>query len=417
MSRTLALARLSIVGLVIGLGQPGLAQETSMRSISGSVSYPQKIALPPEAELHVAVRGRFGTGLGETQVPAGGRQVPLDFTLDIPSDLSGQLDAAIRMGGAPRWILRDLALPSGADPLELGMIRVEPVMPLAFVTGVQCQDTEVEIGILDEDMVLRVEGRDIALRQSVSASGERYEGVSDPETVVWSKGDEITIRLEGRDLPECRQTLPPGQQPYRARGIEPGWHVDLGDGTATITADYGEITREAPRPEAIPEPGGYLFDMPEAGASLRIEERLCRDAATGMPYPDIAALSLDERRLTGCGGDPLDLLTGEAWRITSIGGTAPVEPERVSINFLAPARVAGSTGCNRFVGGFTLTGEGLHFGAIGSTLMACPDELMAQERDLLDAIEQVTRFDMTDTGALQLIGGPRDEVLIEAARP
>lgn len=417
MSRTLALARLSVIGFALGLALPALAQETGTRSISGAVSYPQKIVLPPEAEVHVVVHGRFGTTLGEIEVQAGGRQVPLDFALEIPADLRGRLDAVIRMGGAPRWILRDLVLPAGTDPLDLGIIRVEPVTPLAFVTGLQCQDTEVEIGLLGKDMVLRVEGRDIALRQSRAASGARYEGVSDPETVVWSKGDEISIRLEGRDLPDCRKILPPEQQPYGARGNEPGWHVDLADGLAKITADYGDITRETPRPTARPEPGGYFFDMPEAGASLRIEERLCRDTATGMPHPDIAVLSLDERRLTGCGGNPLDLLTGEAWRITSIGGATPIEPERVSINFLAPARVAGSTGCNRFVGGFTLTGEGLHFGALGSTLMACPDELMAQERQVLDAIEQVRRFDISDAGALQLVGGPRDEVLIEAVRP
>lgn len=417
MSRTLALAGLSSLGLAIGVAHPGLSQETGTRTVSGAVSYPQKIALPPEAELHVVVHGRFGTRLGETQVQAGGLQVPLDFALQIPADLRGRLDAVIRIGGAPRWILRDHAVPAGADPLELGMIRVDPVTPLAFVTRIQCEDTDMEIGILGEEMVLRVEGRDIALRQSVSASGARYEGVSDPETVVWSKGDEISIRLEGRDLPGCRELLPPERQPYRARGIEPGWSVDLADGTATVVADYGDITREAPRPSASPEAGGYVFDMPEAMASLRIDERLCRDAATGMPHPDVAILSLDDRRLTGCGGNPLDLLTGDAWRITSIGGSAPLEPERVSINFLAPARVAGSTGCNRFVGGFTLTGEGLQFGALGSTLMACPDELMAQERQVLDAIEQVTRFDISETGALQLIGGPRDTLLIEAKRP
>ncbi|MGX0902552.1 heat shock protein HslJ [Roseovarius sp. MBR-79] len=76
----------------------------------------------------------------------------------------------------------------------------------------------------------------------------------------------------------------------------------------------------------------------------------------------------------------------------------------------------GSTGCNRFIGDFTLTGEGLAFGALGSTLMACSDALMAQERQMLDALENVRRFDLGADGALHLIGGPRDEVLIEVVR-
>ena len=50
-------------------------------------------------------------------------------------------------------------------------------------------------------------------------------------------------------------------------------------------------------------------------------------------------------------------------------------------------------------------------------MMACPETLMMQERRMLDAIEQVARFDITHDGALQLIGGPDDTVLIEAARP
>ena len=50
-------------------------------------------------------------------------------------------------------------------------------------------------------------------------------------------------------------------------------------------------------------------------------------------------------------------------------------------------------------------------------MMACPDPLMEQERRMLDALEQVTRFDIAEDGALRLIGGAADGVLIEARRP
>jgi heat shock protein HslJ len=69
------------------------------------------------------------------------------------------------------------------------------------------------------------------------------------------------------------------------------------------------------------------------------------------------------------------------------------------------------------VGDFTLTGEGMQFGAMGSTMMACPEPLMKQERRMLDALEQVTRFDIAEDGALQLIGGEADGVLVEARQP
>lgn len=410
--------RRTLTGLAgLLLVQAATAQDAGPRTITGELTYLQRIALPPRAELSVAVTGRFGTVLGELQRAAGGQQVPLAFALDIPPDLRGSLGAMIHVDGTPRWFAQDIAIRAGADAVDLGTIEVDPVTPLAFVTEIRCEDQELSFGILGEEMVLRADGRDIDLRLTVSASGTRYAGVDDPETVVWSKGDELSIRLEGRDLTACREVLPPERRRYRARGIEPGWHVDLGDGTATIVAVFGEITREARRPAAQALPGGYRFDMPEAEASLLIEETLCRDAATGMPYPDTATLTLGARMLEGCGGDPADLLIGDAWQVSMIGGEAPEEPERVSINFLAPARVAGSTGCNRFVGGFTLTGESLRFGPMGSTLMACPDALMAQERQMLDALEQVMRFDISGEGALRLIGGTDDSVLIEARRP
>jgi len=402
--------------LVLFGPSPVIAQAAQTRTITGAVEYPQSIALPVGADLHVAIEGRFGAVLGEAQIKAGGQQVPLPFTLTVASGLRGNLAAVIRLDGSPRWIVQDVAIAAGADPVDLGTIRVAPVTPLAFVTAIRCEEEDVAVGILGEEMVLRADGREIALRQAVSASGARYEAVDDPETEVWSKGDAFTIRLAGRELTGCHTLQPPERRPYRARGIEPGWHVDLGEEQVEVVADHGELRRAAARPAVGVLPGAYLFDMPEAEASLRIVEDLCRDAATGMPYPDTAVLSLGDRVLEGCGGDPRDLLLGASWQVTRLGGEQPEEPEHVSLSFLAPARVAGSTGCNRFIGGFTLTGEGLAFGALGSTLMACSDALMAQERQMLDALEHVRRFDIGADGALHLIGGPRDEVLIEAVR-
>ncbi|MGX0878623.1 heat shock protein HslJ/uncharacterized membrane protein [Roseovarius sp. MBR-154] len=396
---------------------PAIAQEDDVRRVFGTLGYVQRIALPPEARATVVAEGRFGAMLGEATVDPDGKQVPLPFEMTVPPGLSGEVSAVIRVHGAPRWVLRGLAFEAGREPVDLGALTLEPVTPIAFVTELVCGDVPVMVGILGEEMVLRAEGRDIPLAQVVSASGARYEGIKDPETNVWNKGDATTIRLEGRDLPECHEVPPAEKMPYRARGNEPGWYVDFGPETAEIVGDYGEITRAAPRPVVQVVPGAYEFDMPEAGAHLRIEERLCHDDMSGMPYPDTAGFSLDGRELRGCGGDPADLLTDGVWQVTALGDAELIEPERLSLNFLHPGRVAGSSGCNRLVGDFTLTGEGMQFGAMGSTMMACPEPLMKQERRMLDALEQVTRFDIAEDGALQLIGGEADGVLVEARQP
>jgi len=403
--------------LALASGLVSVAEAQDTRKVSGALSYLQRIALPPDARAAVQATGRFGVVLGETEIASDGRQVPLDFEFTVPPGLSGTVSALIRVSGAPRWIIRDVPFAAGEADVALGELQLDPVTPLAFATDLICGDVPVSVGILDNEITLRAEGRDIPMEQVKSASGARYRGTNEPETEFWSKGKSAKVTLNGAELPECREVLPPAERPYRARGNEPGWHVDFDRENAEIAADYGDLTREAPRPEAKAVPGAYEFDMPDAGARLRIEERLCRDTMTGMPHPDTARLTLDGRKLQGCGGDPADLLTGDAWRITALGDAELIEPERMSLNFFGQGRVAGSAGCNRLVGGFTLTGEGLKFGPMASTMMACPEPLMAQERRMLDALEQVAAFDMDGRGTLRLLGEDRDTVLIEAARP
>ena len=67
-------------------------------------------------------------------------------------------------------------------------------------------------------------------------------------------------------------------------------------------------------------------------------------------------------------------------------------------------RVFGNGSCNRYNGAATLTGESLSFGPIASTMMACPEAIMGQERRLFDTLEQVIGFDIDETGALILLG-------------
>jgi heat shock protein HslJ/membrane-bound inhibitor of C-type lysozyme len=396
---------------------PAAAQDDDTRTVKGSLGYLQRIALPDEAQAHVVAEGRFGAILGETVLDPDGRQVPLPFEMTVPADLAGTLGAVIRIENRARWLIEGVNFPAGRDTVDLGELTLSPVTPLAFATDFVCGDTPVSVGVLDDEMVMRAEDRDIRLEQVRAASGARYEAVSEPGTSVWNKGEEISVTLNGRDLPDCVRVTPAAMEPYRARGNEPGWHVALDGDTARVVADYGEIELETERPEVAVVPGAYVFDMPGIDASLRIEEGLCHDDATGMPYPDAARLTLGTRELRGCGGDPADLLTGETWRITALGDAALIEPERLSLSFFEPGRVAGSSGCNRLIGGFKLTGEGLSFERMGSTMMACEDAIMAQERRMLDALEQVRRFDVTAEGTLLLIGGSEDSVLIEAQRP
>ncbi|MCG5535226.1 META domain-containing protein [Ectothiorhodospira mobilis] len=385
------------------------------REVTGALTYRPRIALPPEAEVEVSAQGALGTRLGENRKATGGAQVPLPFTLSIPPGVSGTLQAVIHVQGQPRWLAEDLGFEAGSQPLDLGTVVLQPATPLDFATRFSCGDTPADFGVLDERATLRVEDRKIPMRQEKAASGARYVAEGGEDTVFWSKGDAAMLRLQGRDLPECtRADRPP---PYRASGNEPGWHVDVGAQRVQVVTDYGARTRSAPRPPIQTRAGGYRLDLPGIPATLTLEETLCRDSATGMPHPHRAVLELPGQRLQGCGGDPMALLTGGPWRIEDVAGGGSIDRSQIRITFDPRGRVTGSTGCNRFFGPYTLTGEGLTLGPLATTMMACPQALMDQERRVLQALEAVRRFDRDATGALRLMGESGDTPLLTARRP
>jgi len=110
---------------------------------------------------------------------------------------------------------------------------------------------------------------------------------------------------------------------------------------------------------------------------------------------------------------------GPEWVLTHLGWDepAPVEPE-VTLVF-EDGRISGSGGCNRY---FTAVEAGetpgdLTLGPIGSTMMACPDEIMALERRYLKAVESTLKFSfLAGKLALTFRDGDSSGALIFAPR-
>ncbi|HEY2977460.1 MAG TPA: META domain-containing protein [Burkholderiaceae bacterium] len=169
---------------------------------------------------------------------------------------------------------------------------------------------------------------------------------------------------------------------------------------AALQAAYG-AARSAPGAPAL------------ATVDARLVMRALEDGATPRPallverFVTIAAQSACEAPSTATAS-----LENTYWKLTTLRGQPVVVPDRQREPHLilqpAQHRVAGSGGCNRLSGGYTLAGDRLTFGRTAGTMMACVDS-MEQERAFLDMLAVVARWRI-DGQRLELIDS-RGEVL------
>lgn len=107
-------------------------------------------------------------------------------------------------------------------------------------------------------------------------------------------------------------------------------------------------------------------------------------------------------------------MTPGRWRAVSIavegGQAAPLPGTALTLELAADGGIAGFAGCNRYFGRLDADGAP---GPLGSTMMACPPEIMGQERSFLDLLQQVDRFQESD-GRLLAIG---DGVVVAIFEP
>ncbi|NKX43538.1 META domain-containing protein [Roseicyclus persicicus] len=395
------MSRLFTLLAALVLATAAAAQET--RSLTGTVLYRDRMALPQEALLIVEVIDAAGALRAEARLPTEGRQVPIPFRLDLAADVEGTLRAGLSIGAEVVWLGDPVAL--GPDtPADLGELVLHRHQPTGFASAFLCGDRRVMVGFAGEALVMDTgRGDRLVLQSFPAASGARYELPGDPGTSFWTRGEGALVSLGGTNLPDCRLSFPmTDTTAYRAGGNEPFWSVTVEAATLTLV-------RLGMADVVLPVSATGLGDtgdiMVMAGdATLRRQPVLCRDSMTGMPHPETVTLTLGAETLAGCGGDPAALLIGPTWVVEDIAGAGIVDDSRVSLGFFGDGRVAGSAGCNRWFADVALTGEGLTLGQAGATMMACADALMAQEMRFLEALAQVTGFDIDATGALVLRG-------------
>ncbi|NNU80132.1 META domain-containing protein [Halovulum dunhuangense] len=394
--------------LAPGLAEPARAQADApgaqpTRSVTGEVFYRERIALPDSSLLIVAAMGPDGRNLAETRVPTDGAQVPLAFALDLPEGQPADLRAAIVTEGRTAWVGEAVRIEPGAEDLALATMPLTAHAPVGFDSRYLCGDSPVRAGFVGPSVVIDLDGEWRQLDPVPAASGARYEQPGDPDTHFWSRGDNALISLRGQSLPECRLVPPTSPDTYAAGGNEPFWSLRIAGGLVAFSTLSAPTPLTGRLPERRFERGAFVHDLAEPALRIALSRGICRDSATGMPHPDTVRILQDGQTLEGCGGDPMELLTGAEWVVEDITGGGVVDAGRVTLVFDRLGRVAGTGGCNRFAGPFTLTGEGLSFGPTAATLRACVPALMDQERRFFAALAATNRFDFDETGALMLV--------------
>lgn len=408
-----------IVALVLGLAalagcqSSGTAVPTEPLRVQGALTYPERIALPPDS-LATAVLRRFDGGgervAAELQIPLQGRQVPIPFQLET-TVASGdpavyELRGSVTLGTSAFRITRPLLIDPAAGVVDLGLVRLLPVDEVAFGTHYLCGAEDLLFGAEGETGRMVLNGQVFDMVQAPAASGMLYRARGQESTFFHGKGQEAVVEIEGRRLPTCHQSAAPAE-PFRARGQEPAWNVTLADGRAEVVLDYGQQRVSLPLFTTSSEGRVTRFRAADGvhRMAMDVARRKCNDSMSGMPYPYVVALEFDDRVLAGCGGEAIDLLAGREWVVEDLDGGGIIDRSRITIEFdPETGRVFGRGSCNRYNGTYTLSGEGLSFGGAAATMMACAEALMNQEQKFFRILAGINRFDIDATGALLLSG-------------
>lgn len=159
---------------------------------------------------------------------------------------------------------------------------------------------------------------------------------------------------------------------YRAVGTEPFWDLTITSREMTFDDLNGDdqIVQRTPRPTI--GVAGEIYQTQRL--SVNVVHAQCSDGMSERVYPDKVQVTVEGKRLEGCGGpgiEPVMLSTTE-WRVISVNGRPTPGSQAFYANFDAEHLTA-KFGCNRFNAKYELTSDTLTAGPVGATRTACRD--------------------------------------------
>lgn len=99
--------------------------------------------------------------------------------------------------------------------------------------------------------------------------------------------------------------------------------------------------------------------------------------------------------LAGCAHDAVQLTRDHSYVVEWIGERPLMDYAHLTVTLGADGRAYGNGGCNHWFAPYTLDGDKLSFGKLGSTRKLCAEALMEQEQRFFQALQTVERWDIS----------------------
>ncbi len=316
--------------IACGATSPAREEGAARPAIRGTLTTPRRIELPKDAVVTVALveqRGKAAAALvlREKSFPAAGRGFPIDFVLPYdPSGIDPTRHYALRArvtdaAGVTLWATRrpvPVLTHGHGETADIGLVpalashRTAPPATLFF----DCPERSFSLRHEGDGVRLRFEDGELFLPQAPDASGAKY---TDGANLVWQKGDEARVELSGRPPMTCRgnplravwEDARLNGVDFRAVGNEPGWYLEIREGTPLATidlvADYGNLYFSFPNGRREPGPkAGSLRYTAALGAHrivVTLEASECRDSMSGERFDTTVEVRIDHDTYRGCG--------------------------------------------------------------------------------------------------------------------
>jgi heat shock protein HslJ len=157
--------------------------------------------------------------------------------------------------------------------------------------------------------------------------------------------------------------------------------------------------------------------VPVAETSDEVAEPAAEEPAEEVVEPEveeaIVAPADGVTEETAAAGSTENSLTGTIWNLTSLNGQSLVPTTSITAEFSEDGNLSGSSGCNNYTTTYESDGSNItiNMSQAASTMMACPEPIMAQETAYMQALDQATTYEV-NADTLTLFDAADEPVVI-----